>query len=110
MFALFLIMVFGFRFCIEYIKERQNSPVEDIMIEAIGLKMGQLLSAPFLIFGFIALYLSTKQKKPEPFQEPPPKPNNFTKHKPKPHPQPNNNSNVNRHQKSSNKPTKKKKN
>jgi prolipoprotein diacylglyceryl transferase len=60
-FGLFLVMVFGFRFCVEFIKNPQE------LYEASWfLKMGQLLSLPFLIMGFIALFISRKQAKPEP--------------------------------------------
>jgi len=110
-FALFLIMVFGFRFCIEFIKEPQSGPTEALMLSTIGLKMGQVLSAPFLIFGFIALYLSTRQKQPDALIE------NIQPAIKTPHPHPkqnlkqqqNNNNEVNRPQQSNIKPKKKKK-
>jgi prolipoprotein diacylglyceryltransferase len=60
LFGLFLILVFGFRFLVEYLKEDQ------VAFEA-GMKfnMGQLLSIPFIIAG-IALLVWAFRKIPEP--------------------------------------------
>ncbi len=60
LFGLFLILVFGFRFLVEYIKNDQET------FEA-GMKfnMGQLLSIPFIIAG-IALLVWAYRKIPEP--------------------------------------------
>ena len=80
-FGMFLIMVFGFRFCIEFIKNPQETFEESMMFN-----MGQLLSAPFLIFGFVSLFISTKQKKPEP--EPLHQPDIAAKPEPKQKPKP----------------------
>ena len=56
--ALFLILYFTFRFCIEFIKEYQ--------VFEEGLTMGQYLSIPFIIFGFAVLYhFHKKQPRPE---------------------------------------------
>lgn len=56
--ALFLILYFSFRFCIEFIKEYQ--------VFEEGLTMGQYLSIPFIIFGFAVLYyFHKKQPRPE---------------------------------------------
>lgn len=46
----FLILVFGFRFFVEFLKENQ-SPFEDLMI----LNLGQLLSIPFVVLGIYIL-------------------------------------------------------
>jgi prolipoprotein diacylglyceryltransferase len=60
LFGLFLILVFGFRFFVEYIKEDQ------VAFEAgMKLNMGQLLSIPFVLAG-IALLVWAYRKKPEP--------------------------------------------
>ena len=99
-FGLFLVMVFGFRFCIEFIKNPQIAREEDMLFN-----MGQLLSVPFLLFGFIALFISTKHKQPEPLPEKVPHPIFVSKHKPKP----NNSANVKHQQQISVKPKKKKK-
>ena len=64
-FGLFLIMVFGFRFCIEFIKNPQEVFEENMMFN-----MGQLLSAPFIIMGVISLIISTRQEKPAPLLDP----------------------------------------
>lgn len=55
-FGLFLILIFGFRFIVEFIKEDQSA------FEAgMTLNMGQLLSIPFIIMGLY--YISRKPKK-----------------------------------------------
>ena len=53
MFGLFLIMLFGFRFFIEFIKNPQ-----EVWEVGMKLNMGQLLSMPFIIFGIISLFIS----------------------------------------------------
>ena len=58
MFGVFLILLFGFRFLIEFIKMPQ---VE--FEESMSLNMGQLLSIPFIIAGIVILVLSYKFKK-----------------------------------------------
>ena len=52
--AMFLILYFSFRFCIEFIKEYQ--------VFEEGLTMGQYLSIPFIIFGFAVLYYFHKKQ------------------------------------------------
>ncbi len=60
LFGLFLVLVFGFRFLVEYVKEDQ------VTFEAgMKLNMGQLLSIPFIIAG-IALLFWAFRKVPEP--------------------------------------------
>jgi phosphatidylglycerol---prolipoprotein diacylglyceryl transferase len=56
--SLFLILVFTARFFIEFVKEPQVE-FENTM----KLDMGQWLSIPFIIAGFVWLYFSLKQKK-----------------------------------------------
>jgi phosphatidylglycerol:prolipoprotein diacylglycerol transferase len=56
--SLILILVFTARFFIEFLKEDQVS-----FESAMKLNMGQWLSIPFIIAGFIWLYVSLKQKK-----------------------------------------------
>jgi len=58
LFGLFLILVFGIRFLIEFIKEEQV-PFEEGMI----LNMGQLLSIPFVLLGFGILYYYYRKSK-----------------------------------------------
>jgi phosphatidylglycerol:prolipoprotein diacylglycerol transferase len=56
--SLTLILIFASRFFIEFLKEDQ------VKFESgMPLNMGQLLSIPFVIGGFIWLYISLKQKK-----------------------------------------------
>ena len=57
LFGLFLVLVFTFRFFIEFLKENQSG------FEAgMALDMGQLLSIPFIIAGFIFIAKSFKPK------------------------------------------------
>ncbi|MDD5022050.1 MAG: prolipoprotein diacylglyceryl transferase [Endomicrobiaceae bacterium] len=55
-FGLFLILVFSCRFLIEFVKENQ-SVFENNMI----LNMGQILSLPFLVIGFILFFYNQKK-------------------------------------------------
>jgi prolipoprotein diacylglyceryl transferase len=56
--SLLLILVFTARFFIEFLKEPQVA-----FETSMKLNMGQLLSIPFVIAGFIWLYISLKQNK-----------------------------------------------
>lgn len=58
LFGLFLILVFTFRFFIEFVKEIQ-SPFEKEMF----LNMGQLLSIPFILLGIYLLISTGRNKK-----------------------------------------------
>jgi prolipoprotein diacylglyceryltransferase len=58
-------MVFGFRFCIEFIKNPQENFEESMMFN-----MGQLLSAPFIVLGITTLIVSARQEKPAPLLDP----------------------------------------
>lgn len=62
LFGLFLIMVFGFRFFVEYVKEDQ------VAFEAgMKLNMGQLLSIPFILGGIaILVWAFTRKPAAEP--------------------------------------------
>lgn len=55
-FGLFLILVFGFRFFIEFIKENQT-----YFEQGMALNMGQLLSIPFVILGTYLLFRTDKK-------------------------------------------------
>ncbi|MFO8234413.1 MAG: prolipoprotein diacylglyceryl transferase [Bacteroidales bacterium] len=57
LFSLFMILVFTARFFIEFIKEVQVS-----FEQQMTLNMGQILSIPFVLVGFILLYRALKQK------------------------------------------------
>jgi prolipoprotein diacylglyceryl transferase len=60
LFAMFMILVFSFRFLIEFIKEPQ------VEFEVgMALNMGQLLSIPFILLGVGALIYIYRKKKPE---------------------------------------------
>lgn len=56
LFGIFLVLVFGMRFIIEFLKEPQVG-FESSMV----LNMGQLLSIPFVIAGIILIYLAKKK-------------------------------------------------
>jgi prolipoprotein diacylglyceryl transferase len=57
LFGLFLVLVFTFRFFVEFLKENQS------LFEAgMALNMGQLLSIPFVIAGFLFILRSLKNK------------------------------------------------
>lgn len=60
-FGLFLILLFTFRFFIEFLKEVQE-PFE----KGLVLDMGQILSIPFIILGIILFVRSLKKQKNEP--------------------------------------------
>jgi prolipoprotein diacylglyceryl transferase len=55
-FGLFLILVFLFRFCIEFIKENQSS-----FENGMALNMGQLLSIPLILLGIYLLFRKDKK-------------------------------------------------
>jgi phosphatidylglycerol---prolipoprotein diacylglyceryl transferase len=57
-FGLFLILLFAFRFFVEFLKENQ-SPFEAGMI----LNMGQILSIPFVIIGIVIIFMASRKKK-----------------------------------------------
>ncbi len=56
LFGLFLTAVFGFRFFIEYVKERQASYALDL-----PLSVGQLLSVPLIVAGLVLLVRAVQQ-------------------------------------------------
>ncbi|HNX66076.1 MAG TPA: prolipoprotein diacylglyceryl transferase [Bacteroidales bacterium] len=60
-FGLFLIMVFTFRFFVEFVKEEQVS-----FEKGMSLNMGQLLSIPFVMAGIILLISAYRKKKSAP--------------------------------------------
>ena len=53
MFGLFCVMMFGFRFCMEFMKENQES-----FENTLPINMGQILSIPFIIGGLYMMYKS----------------------------------------------------
>ena len=58
LFGVFLILVFSFRFFVEFFKENQTGFEEGMIFN-----MGQILSIPFVIVGIILILISTKKKK-----------------------------------------------
>jgi len=63
LFGLFLILLFGVRFVIEFLKVQQE-PFETNILNQIGLNQGQLLSIPFVLLG-IYFMLSSRNKIPK---------------------------------------------
>lgn len=59
LFSCFLIVCFGMRFLIEFVKENQELWEDDYV-----LNMGQMLSLPFIAAGLVLLWLSLKGKLP----------------------------------------------
>ncbi|MCH7774354.1 MAG: prolipoprotein diacylglyceryl transferase, partial [Bacteroidetes bacterium] len=57
-FGLFLILLFTFRFFVEFFKENQTG-----FEEGMAFNMGQLLSVPFVILGVILIVRSLKKIK-----------------------------------------------
>lgn len=57
LFGIFLIMLFGTRFIVEFYKEKQVG-FEQGLLDTFGLNMGQLLSIPFIIIGLFILVRS----------------------------------------------------
>jgi prolipoprotein diacylglyceryl transferase len=55
-FGLFLILIFTFRFFVEFLKENQS-----LFEEKMFLNMGQLLSIPFVLFGIYLLFRKSKK-------------------------------------------------
>lgn len=58
-FGLFLVLLFGVRFLVEFVKQPQEAFEESMIIN-----MGQVLSLPFIIAGIIIIFLSYKKKSP----------------------------------------------
>lgn len=56
LFGMFLVMIFGVRIVIEFIKEPQVG-----FEKALVLNMGQLLSIPFVIAGLVFIYLASRR-------------------------------------------------
>jgi prolipoprotein diacylglyceryl transferase len=58
LFGLFLVLVFAFRFFVEFLKENQSG-----FEQGMALNMGQLLSIPFVLTGFYFIVRSFKTEK-----------------------------------------------
>ncbi len=56
MFGLFCVLMFGFRFCMEFLKENQEA-----FENAMPINMGQILSIPFILVGIYMMYRSKKE-------------------------------------------------
>ncbi len=64
MFGLFCVLMFSFRFLMEFLKENQEA-----FEKSLPINMGQILSIPFVLIGLYMMYRSTKQgthSKPDP--------------------------------------------
>ena len=58
LFGMFLVLIFTFRFFVEFLKEVQSSFEEGLILD-----MGQLLSIPFVILGIVFIFRSFKKGK-----------------------------------------------
>jgi len=56
-FGVFLLLIFGFRFLIEFLKEGQTARDAELL-----LNTGQMLSIPFVVIGILLIYRATKRK------------------------------------------------
>lgn len=61
LFGLFMILVFGVRFLIEFVKEPQVG-----FEQGLYLNMGQLLSIPFIVAGMVLVFLAMRKSRPTP--------------------------------------------
>ncbi len=55
-FGLFLVLIFGFRFFVEFVKENQSA-----FEQGLTLNMGQILSIPFVIAGLYFIFRKVKE-------------------------------------------------
>lgn len=68
-FGIFLIILFGMRFLIEYVKEPQEA-----FEKGMALNMGQILSIPFIVAGIVILILSLTKGSPAAIRDTPASP------------------------------------
>lgn len=61
MFGLFCVLMFGFRFLMEFMKENQSA-FED----ALPINMGQILSLPFILLGLFMIFRSRRSQRENP--------------------------------------------
>jgi prolipoprotein diacylglyceryl transferase len=61
LFGLACVLIFAFRFCIEFIKETQDGDTDAILRAAVGIDMGQLLSIPLVLAGIVLLWNSLRR-------------------------------------------------
>lgn len=59
LFGTFLVLLWGIRFVVEFVKESQNDFDQSILTN-IGLNIGQLLSIPFILIGLYFMFRPTK--------------------------------------------------
>lgn len=56
LFGLFLVLIFGFRFIVEFVKENQSA-----FEQGMSLNMGQILSIPFVLAGLYFIFRKQKE-------------------------------------------------
>jgi prolipoprotein diacylglyceryl transferase len=61
LFGVFMVLLWGIRFVVEFVKEAQND-LDESMLSDIGLNIGQLLSIPFIIVGLYFMFRPQKSK------------------------------------------------
>ncbi len=57
LFGVFMVLLWGIRFVVEFVKERQNE-----LDESFTLAIGQMLSIPFILIGLYFMFRPTKRK------------------------------------------------
>ena len=61
LFGVFMVLLWGIRFVIEFVKETQNDLDQSILTDT-GLTIGQLLSIPFVLIGLYYMFRPVKSK------------------------------------------------
>jgi len=61
-FGSFLVLIFGFRILIEFLKESQTDSDNSVFVST-GLNMGQWLSIPLVLVGIALIVRALRQKK-----------------------------------------------
>ena len=59
-FGMFLVLLFSSRFVLEFFKETQVA-----FENSLPLNMGQLLSLPFILTGFVLIFFAWREEVPE---------------------------------------------
>jgi len=62
LFGVFMVLLWGIRFIVEFVKETQND-LDQSMLTDIGLNIGQMLSIPFILIGLYFMFRPTKNVK-----------------------------------------------
>jgi len=61
--GIFAIMLFTVRFLVEFVKEPQSGFDQEVVIQTLGINMGQILSIPAIIAGILIILYSIRKAK-----------------------------------------------